>query len=428
MRAYRAFFFFFFLPSFFFLVCSLPSWKAETDGFCGAAIPSAVMSTSSLIKWNLDTTIFLGQTREQQMRAWGTSRAAAVAEAEEEEEEATERKRGWRGGDCESAAELVRLCVVWEARWIGERGSAAECHRVTACLCFLTRWPGPASASGAPQTQMSQQREYIGCLICILCTSFLGAFDMVDLLSLADLNEDFLFWGRRVWMKQSPQEKWAPGPWRPTGPSPTSVRTKRFQMWCVSSCHCQKIMNSEMTVWRAIQEVHPRHVSNEHCGRTTSGLSVDLHQNENEVKMKWGRRKSDLWEILTRCSVKFRSERSIVGSRIGWFWVLWNWKKVILRGRKPSPGRAFFIWMKRNERLSFRWLSGSEFLTCQICDIFTILKNMIYFFFSNRKGSIDERFLPASGEELLRKSDTVTDFTKQLRIYMWSSISIHADT
>lgn len=53
---------------------------------------------------------------------------------------------------------------------------------------------------------------------------------------------------------------------------------------------------------------------------------------------------------------------------------------------------------------------------------------MIFFFFSNRKGSVDERFLPAGGEELLQKSDTVTDFTKQLRIYMWSSISIHADT
>lgn len=38
---------------------------------------------------------------------------------------------------------------------------------------------------------MSQQREYIGCLICILCTSLLGAFDMVALLSLADLNQDF---------------------------------------------------------------------------------------------------------------------------------------------------------------------------------------------------------------------------------------------
>lgn len=86
-------------------------------------------------------------------------------------------------------------CVLCEKRvGIGERG-AAECHRVTACLCFLTRRPGPASASGAPQTQMSQQREYIGCLICILCTSFLGALDIVASFSLADLKEDFLFEG-----------------------------------------------------------------------------------------------------------------------------------------------------------------------------------------------------------------------------------------
>lgn len=108
--------FFFFLPSLiFFFVCSLPSWKAETDGFCGAAIPSAVMSTSSLIKWNLDTTIFLGQTREQQMRAWGTSRAAAVVAEAEEEEEATERKRGWRGGIASPPPNSC-ACVLCEKR------------------------------------------------------------------------------------------------------------------------------------------------------------------------------------------------------------------------------------------------------------------------------------------------------------------------